>query len=155
MTITPADMWMVPSHLTLVKSPDPILRQVSKVVGEDEFGPELQKFADQLSTTMFTEEGVGLAAVQVGVLQRVLVLIANGTVLQMVNPTIKSASRLRIEHTEKCLSYPGIRKKTNRSRQVVVTYRTPLGQTCTHTFLGFDAIVVQHEMDHLDGKTIG
>jgi peptide deformylase len=59
-----------------------------------------------------------------------------------------------MHYDEKCLSVPNRIRRMTRSRSVTVEWRTPTGETQTRQFMGYDAVVVQHEMDHLDGKTL-
>jgi len=141
--------------LGLITYPNPLLSQISREVREDEFGGALANFTDDLLRVMVREVGVGLAAVQVGDLRRILVLRAGDRLVRMVNPTlVKKSALLQPTMKERCLSFPGKERAKVRSRSVTVMYRTCTGETKTETFYGYDARVVQHEMDHLDGKTI-
>lgn len=143
------------SPLKLVLAPNPLLKQVSREVREDEFGTDLLNLTTNMLVTMVEEKGVGLAAVQVGDLRRILVANIDGRAVRMVNPRLLASNQTKREHRERCLSYPGIEKTTLRAKRISVEYRTPTGQVVTETFDGYNSIVIQHEMDHLDGKTIG
>lgn len=140
--------------LALVPLPDPRLHQVSREVRPDEFGDDLERHMRAMVDTMHAERGVGLAGVQVGDMRRVLVAVLDGEVVLMVNPAITQRSKVTQSDREGCLSVPGRVALRSRSRQVTVEYQDPQGGFASRTVRGFSARVVQHEVDHLDGKTI-
>ena len=137
---------------------DPILRQRSRKVRE--FGPELGQLIDDMIETMREAPGVGLAAPQVGVLRRVIVVEVPkdeedpeaGTLLyEMVNPEIVKAAREIVEGEEGCLSIPGYVGDVPRHTMVVVRGQDRFGRPVRVRAHGFLARVFQHEIDHLDG----
>ena len=109
---------------------------------------------------MYADGGVGLAAPQVAISLRILVMDVDPDIegdgvglLKMVNPKITSRDG-EIEFEEGCLSVPDFRIKVERSRKIVVEFLDENGQENTLALEGLPAIAVQHEMDHLDGKLI-
>lgn len=145
--------------LQLVTAPDPRLAQPSRPVREDEFGSDLAQHMEAMVGVMRQLQGAGLAGVQVGDLRRLLVMLMrqpDGTSHPepVVNPTITKQSRLRATDVEGCLSFPGKSRQVGRARQITVQYRTPWGEAREVTLSGFESRCLQHEIDHLDGKTI-
>ena len=149
---------MAMSLLPIVTLPDPLLRKVSEPV--ERVDAELLKLADDMLETMYDAPGVGLAAVQVGVPKRLIVLdVADGddepTPLTLINPEI-----LRIEgdatrmHEEGCLSIPDFRIDIERPAKLVVGYIDREGKPQELPAEGLLATAVQHEIDHLNGKLI-
>jgi peptide deformylase len=131
---------------------DPILRKKSALVAS--FGPELRTFVEDLFDCMYREKGVGLAAPQVGRLERVFVLDVEdqeGRVKRaFVNPTLRSREG-QVVGEEGCLSIPGLREDVKRSATIVVEARDPSGEPFTLTAGGLLSRAIQHELDHLDG----
>jgi peptide deformylase len=130
------------------------LNQKSEPLAEGEFG----EFAEQLSQSMLKIMrgfgGIGLAAVQVGVPKRLLVVDAGEGEIVMINPVITSASEETREMEEGCLSFPLQMFKISRPSEVTVEYRKVDGSPAEETFFGLTATAVQHEIDHLDGVTV-
>ncbi len=154
--------------LGILTVPNPILTRKCRAVGPDEFGDDLRRFLSDLAETMFAAPGVGLAAPQVGDLRRMIVIDpGNSTKEQdedgrptnprfkaMVNPIILEASKDKIVWEEGCLSVPDFNEDLARPRRVHVRWLDEYGRPQQEWFEGYDAIVVQHEMDHLDGTVI-
>ena len=154
--------------LGILTVPNPILTRKCRAVGPDEFGEDLRRFLSDLAETMFAAPGVGLAAPQVGDLRRMIVVDpGNSTKEQdedgrptnprfkaMVNPIILEASKDKIVWEEGCLSVPDFNEDLARPRRVHVRWLDEFGRPQQEWFEGYDAIVVQHEMDHLDGTVI-
>jgi peptide deformylase len=141
---------------TIVQDPSR-LRVTSRPIRDDEFGAELDAVMDGMITTLYRERGAGLAGVQVGDARRIILVNLGPNMVpeKMVNPVIVRASRMRQADKEGCLSFPGRLATVTRPRQVTVEYRTPLlGETRSVTLSGFEARCLQHEVDHLNGKTI-
>lgn len=141
----------------IVIYPDKRLKLVSKEV--EIFDGALHDLLDDMYETMVEDNGVGLAAIQIGVDQRVLIInepdendaqLKENT-LEMINPVIleKSGST---KYQEGCLSVPGYFEEVERYRSVKVEYRDRNGNSHTIEDDGFLAIAMQHEMDHLEGK---
>lgn len=131
--------------------PDPILKKKSEplhLVGEEE-----KKLINYMSETMYANQGVGLAAPQVGVSKRVIVADAGEGLLKMVNPRIvlKKGS---FSSEEGCLSLPGRTVEIQRAEEVSVSYTDENNARSVKNFKGLAARVIQHEIDHLDGKLI-
>ncbi len=136
--------------LNVLTWPDPFLRQTAKPVTD--FGPELKTLIDDLFETLYAQKGAGLAAPQVGILQRLCVVdIRQGEPLALVNPRIVAQDE-EIEWTEGCLSLPGVRAKVPRFNNITVEYQTPFGDTQTLLAHELLAVCIAHECDHLDGR---
>ena len=133
--------------------PHPVLKQQAAPVARVD--DALRDFIRDLFETMYAAEGVGLAANQVGVLQRVLVLDTTSRQpelrpLAMLNPVIVSREGETV-YAEGCLSLPGEVEDVARAAVVTVTYLDERGEPQRLCCEGLLAIAVQHELDHLDG----
>jgi peptide deformylase len=138
----------------IVTYPDPILRKTAAPVGKVD--DEIRSLLDDMAETMYADEGVGLAAPQVGVGLRAVVIDVGSEgpgLLKMVNPeVVKQEGEIRWE--EGCLSVPDLRVVVKRHERIAVRY---LDQDGVHRELearGLLAVAVQHEIDHLDGRLI-
>lgn len=151
--------------LPIIEAPNPILSTKAREVRADEFGDDLAQLLEDMAETMYAAPGVGLAAPQVADGRRILVIdpgfegeegeAQKGVFLQkMVNPVIVERSDERITWEESCLSVPEYAVDVKRSRRIRVTWQDATGAEHTQEFVGFPAVVVQHEMDHLEGKTL-
>lgn len=150
-----------PVHLELLQYPHPVLRRVAVPVTD--FGEDLRAFVDRMYEAMDTYKGVGLAAPQVGVSQRLFVTdhgkkAEGGPVSDRrvwINPRITAASGQTV-YEEGCLSFPGIYAKVERHDRFTFHWQDVTGAAHQHAFdvTGgeFLGIVVQHELDHLDGR---
>jgi peptide deformylase len=145
--------------LKIVLYPDDILCKPCRELTQDELGSgqvngrRIDELVDHMAMTMVAKGGVGLAAPQVGIPLRMFVCHTStspGKPFAIVNPVIKEVSGNVVDF-EGCLSLPGISAKIERGELVVVSGNSPKGEYQVHTFQKFDARVVQHEMDHLDG----
>lgn len=134
----------------IVKLGDDILREQAKTVTE--FNEKLSILIDDMIETMFKENGVGLAAPQVGILRRVCVIsIDEGkTIYELVNPTIVKHSGKQI-NSEGCLSVPNRHGEVLRPKKIVVESQNRYGASQTHKVDGFLAVAFCHEIDHLCG----
>ena len=136
--------------LNLVYEGDPMLRRVSRPVTE--ITPRILQLLDDMTETMRHHNGCGLAAVQVGVLRRVVVVeVEPGTVYELINPRIVAWTGEQ-EETEGCLSLPGKWGKTHRPAAVTVR---ALDRNGKEIELRGDDLLCRafcHEIDHLDGK---
>lgn len=138
----------------IVFIPDPILRKVAEPVASVDDGVR-RLMADMLET-MYDGEGVGLAAPQVGVSTRVIVMDCNddgemSSPLKMANPEIISSSSEMATGEEGCLSIPNHRGEVSRPIEVVVRYLDDDNKSQEMEFQGLGAVCVQHEIDHLNG----
>lgn len=134
--------------------PDPRLKKLCEPVTE--ITGELRQLAEDMLETMYDAPGVGLAAPQVGVMKRVLVMdcIKDGPAEPMVliNPEIVWASEDISVYEEGCLSIPEQYAEVKRPAEVTVRWMALDGSAQERQFSGLWATCVQHEMDHLDGK---
>ena len=136
--------------LKIVKEGDPILRKTSRPV--EQITPRILRLLDDMHETLAHAEGVGLAAVQVGVLRRiVLVEDAEGNVLELINPEIIESSEEHQEELEGCLSLPGQWGITDRPMRVRVRAQNRNGTWYETSGEGLQARCFCHEIDHLDG----
>jgi peptide deformylase len=143
--------------LDIITLPDPLLRKASKPV--ERVDAELRKLADDMLKTMYGAPGVGLAAVQVGVPRRLIVFDtaekeAEPNPLVLINPEIVSLGSEMKLHEEGCLSIPGVRVDIERPSTLVVRYLDRDGKPQELAADGLLATVIQHEVDHLNGKLI-
>lgn len=127
---------------------DPILRKTSRPVTE--FNDRLFTLLDDMKETMYKADGVGLAAVQVGVLRRVVVIDCGDGFLELINPEIIKSSG-RQKETEGCLSLPGKSGITLRPSKVKVKAQDRHGEWHEYTGEDLKARCFCHEIDHLDG----
>jgi len=144
----------------IVIYPDKRLKLISKEVNA--FDSELHSLLEDMYDTMLSKKGVGLAAIQIGVSKRVLIinlpdeddddaLPVKSETLEIINPTfIKKEGSCK--HQEGCLSIPGIYEDIERAEHIVLEYQNRYGEKKTIENNNFLAIAIQHEMDHLDGK---
>ncbi len=136
--------------------PDPRLKKLATPV--DDLSDELRKLADDMLETMYDAPGIGLAAPQVGILQRVIVMDCvkdpneKPRPLVMYNPEIVIASDDLNVYEEGCLSLPEQFADVTRPAEVEVRWMDADGKAQQEVFDGLWATCVQHEIDHLDGK---
>jgi len=136
----------------IVVEGDPVLRKVCRPV--EKFDARLHMLLDDMADTMYEAEGVGLAAPQVAILRRVVVIDVgdeNG-LIEMINPKIIYDSREQVCDAEGCLSVPGERGLVSRPKKVVCEYFDRNGEKKEITGEDFLARAICHELDHLDGK---
>ncbi len=139
--------------LEILEFPDPRLRTVAEPVTE--VTDELRTLIDDMFETMYDAPGIGLAATQVNVHQRLLVIDVSedhSEPLVFINPEVEVLDPVLGEYDEGCLSVPGFYETVNRPRRVRVTALDRDGQQFTRELEGLLAICLQHEIDHLDGK---
>ncbi len=132
----------------VVQMGNDVLRKKSKVVTN--FDTKLEDLIDDMWQTMYTNNGMGLAAVQVGVLKRVVVMNVNEMRLELVNPEILSSEGSDVE-SEGCLSCGKIKGKVARPMKVTVKAQDRYGYEFTITGEKYLARCLCHEIDHLDG----
>jgi peptide deformylase len=131
---------------------DPVLREVARPV--EKFDDELAALSRRMVAIMRDAPGVGLAATQLGVVQRVIVYEVDDEPVTLVNPKIVSASADTEVSDEGCLSLPGMTLPVERPVAVRVRARGPRGRRLEYDVEGLEARVIQHETDHLDGVLI-
>ncbi|MCC3144772.1 peptide deformylase [Halanaerobium sp. Z-7514] len=128
---------------------DPVLRSKAKKV--DKITEKTNLLIDNMFETMYAEEGVGLAAPQVGILKRIAVVdIGEGNQIVLINPEIIEEDGKMIME-EGCLSIPGRTGEVIRSKEIKVRSLNRDGEEIEFKAEGFEARAIQHEMDHLDG----
>lgn len=165
------------SVMDIIIVPDPVLRQEAQTV--ETVNADVAKTLDDMAQTMYDGNGIGLAANQVALLKRVLVMdVPKGcweykgedrhgilqigpasqppteeepNLLQMINPQIMQASEQRSVYAEGCLSIPGQYAEVERPAKVTVKYIDQNGKEQIADFEGLDSHCVQHEIDHLNG----
>ena len=137
----------------ILVEPDPFLRQVSHDV--EKVDDELRKLMDDMLETMYSAPGIGLAAIQVGVPKRVIVMDLSKEEakkpLYFVNPKIIIKSKNNSTYEEGCLSVPGQFAEVDRPDQCHISYLDYEGKKKELRAEGLLATCIQHEMDHLEG----
>ena len=147
----------------IVVYPDKRLKEVSKSV--ENFDKDLHTLLDDMYDTMVAKNGVGLAAIQIGVPLRVLIINRpldiesddprvqqpKENTLEVINPVILEAEG-STKFQEGCLSVPGYYEDVNRFKKIKIEYQNRDGEKIIIEDDDFLAIALQHEMDHLDGK---
>ncbi len=132
--------------------PNPELRVVSQPVADERISStEMQKLIKDLIETMAAENGVGIAAPQIGVHERVIIADTDEGPRAFFNPEITERSFKMIESEEGCLSVPGKWGFVKRHRSVSVKAKNEKGENVSLKAEGLLAIIFQHEIDHLDG----
>ena len=138
----------------VVKKGDEVLKKVSRPV--EKFDEKLWELLDDMAETMYKNEGVGLAAPQVGILRRLIVIDMgelSGGPLKLVNPRIIFQEGQQECEEEGCLSFPDCWLTTLRPQRVIVEAMNEEGKTILLTGSGPLAQCFSHEIDHLDGVT--
>ncbi len=136
------------ARLNVVKIGDSVLRE--KCMEVHKFNDNLHRLLDNMAETMYAEQGVGLAAPQVGIPKRVVVIDTEGELIELVNPVIVESSGNQTGE-EGCLSIPGEYEEVSRAAEVTVRGQDREGREITLTGSGMLARAIQHEIDHLDG----
>jgi peptide deformylase len=138
----------------LVLLPDPVLRKKSEPI--ERVDADLQKLADDMLETMYDAPGIGLAAIQVGIPRRMLVIDCSkededNAPLVFINPQIVDSADERATYEEGCLSIPDYYAEVERPAEVTVDYIDKEGRQQQITADGLLATCLQHEIDHLNG----
>ena len=139
--------------LDILEFPDPRLRTVAKPVTQ--VSDSHRELIDNMFETMYNAPGIGLAATQVNVHERILVMDLSeeqNQPLVFINPEVEVLDPELGEYDEGCLSVPGYYETVNRPKRIQVTALDRDGQSFTKELDGLLAICLQHEIDHLDGK---
>ena len=141
------------SILQILEFPDPRLRKIAEPVTV--FDEKLEVLIEDMLETMHEAQGIGLAATQVNVHKRLLVIDVseNGDSPQVyINPTFEILDDELSEYDEGCLSVPGFYETVSRPRIVKISAQDAKGEAFEQTAEGILATCIQHEIDHLDGK---
>ena len=138
----------------IITEPNKILRQISQNV--DKVGKEEQKLMDDMLETMYEAKGIGLAAIQIGVPKRILVMDISKNEekknpMYFVNPIIKNKNSELSTYEEGCLSVPNYFAEIERPKKCEVEYQDYYGVKKILKAEGLLATCIQHEMDHLEG----
>ena len=138
---------------TIITEPNEILRQVSKPVLK--VGDEERKLMDDMLETMYAANGIGLAAIQIGIPKRIIVMDiskdGNKNPMFFVNPLIKNKDKEKTTYEEGCLSVPNYFAEVERPKYCEVEYLDYSGESKILKADGLLATCIQHEMDHLEG----
>lgn len=141
------------SILNVLRFPDKRLRTIATPV--EQVTPEIQSIVDDMLDTMYDEKGVGLAATQVDIHQRIVVMDCadegERQPIVMINPEI-TASEGSVKNEEGCLSVPGTYASVERAEKIKVKALDRNGESFEFEAQGLLAVCVQHELDHLIGK---
>jgi len=147
------------ASLSIVKYPQAILKKKAKAVGE--ITSEIEQLIPEMIETMYENEGIGLAAPQIGISERIIIVEGSreprnqqGKPLVFLNPVIAKKIGPLIEGEEGCLSLPGIFVMVKRVEKVDVICMTREGEKVKIRAEGLAARIFQHEVDHLNGKLI-
>jgi len=132
----------------IVEMGDPVLREKCRPVKH--ITPNIHKLLENLAETMYDANGVGLAAPQIGVPKRVIVVDVGDGLMELINPEIVSCDGAETDF-EGCLSLPGVRGEVVRAARVTVTGYDRNGKKVEYTGEGLLARAFQHEIDHLEG----
>lgn len=145
--------------LPVILHPASILREKSSAVNE--ITPEIIRLLDDMVDTMYSQDGIGLAAPQVNVAKRLVVMDIEpreegqrGNLVKLINPEIISASETKTVLDEGCLSLPQMRVELTRPEFVTVRYMDVTGKIQEIEADGLMSKCLQHEIDHLDGVLI-
>lgn len=128
---------------------DPILREVCASLNESELD-YVKGLVPEMTIILTRENGIALAANQVGVTKRFFILKRNDIVNLIINPEITSYSSPSLGE-EGCLSIPGVSAKIARAQTISLNFRNEDFNECNETFSGIEAVAIQHEIDHLNG----
>ena len=138
--------------LNILHFPDTKLRQKAELV--EVFDEKLKILANDMLETMYDAKGIGLAAVQVNIIKRLIVIDISeerNNPLILINPVIKTTDE-KIQFEEGCLSVPGFYEKVDRFNKIEFQAQDLSGNYFSNKVEGLLAVCVQHEIDHLDGK---
>ena len=139
---------------TIITEPNKLLRQISKSV--DRVGEDEQRLMDDMLETMYAANGIGLAAIQIGIPKRIIVMDISKDKdkkepMYFVNPIIKDKAVLKSTYEEGCLSVPNQFAEIDRPKKCEVEYLDYNGEKKLLIAEGLLATCIQHEMDHLEG----
>ena len=141
--------------MQIIIAPDSRLNQISKKVKI--IDDSIISTLNQMLECMYQNNGIGLAAPQVGILKRLIVIDCSDSKdtnkpLKLINPEIVKLSKDISEFEEGCLSLPSQYAKVTRPSEITLKYKNTEGLLCETEFSGLEATCIQHEIDHLDGK---
>ena len=135
--------------LTILTDENKLLRKKSKRVAN--IDDSIKNLCVSLIDTMISNNGVGLAAPQCGILKQIVIALIDNEPKIFINPEIISTSNELVSGEEGCLSIPGTFIEKKRYNTVTVKYRNIKGRPCLDNYEGLSARILQHEIDHLHG----
>ena len=135
--------------LTIRTLGDKVLTQKAKRVAS--IDDTIRNFCASMIDTMIKSDGIGLAANQVGILKRIIIVSDEGNIKVLINPEITYFSEEKVPFEEGCLSLPETFLTITRSENIMVKYRDLKGKPRIEKYFGLTARIIQHEVDHLDG----
>lgn len=143
--------------LQILQYPHPVLKEVAKEVTKEEINDDFRATIEEMSGLMNEAQGVGLAAIQVGIKKRFFLMIddldnAEQKVIAIINPEIVAQAG-EVNDEEGCLSFPGVNAKVKRSETVKVKGLNEFGEEIEIEKNGYLARCIEHEIDHLNGVT--
>jgi peptide deformylase len=144
--------------LEVLQFPDPRLRDVATSLQEGDVDDALRELAENMLETMYDEPGIGLAATQVGVSKRLIVMDVGWSEegerdpRVLLNPEIVRAEGRTVSEDEGCLSVPDFKADVHRHERVIVRARSVDWKELEFDATGLESFCFQHEIDHLDGK---
>ncbi|QIW11060.1 peptide deformylase [Francisella sp. LA112445] len=143
--------------LEILKYPHPVLKEVAEEVKSEEINDQLRETLDEMREMMLDANGVGLAAIQVGIKKRFFIMFDNlddssPEIIAIINPKIIEQDGEVIDE-EGCLSFPGVSAKVKRATSVKISALNEFGEEVIIQKEGFLARCIQHEIDHLNGIT--
>ncbi|QLE79024.1 peptide deformylase [Francisella sp. Scap27] len=143
--------------LQILQYPHPVLKEVAKEVSKDEINDDFRATLEEMAGLMNEANGVGLAAIQVGIKKRFFIMIESlnsdeHNVITIINPEIVE-EKGEINDEEGCLSFPGVNAKVKRAETVKVKGLNEFGEEIEVEKEGYLARCIQHEIDHLNGIT--
>lgn len=138
--------------LTIRTLGDKVLTQKAKRVAS--IDDTLRTLCASMVDTMIKNDGIGLAANQVGILKRIIIVSDEGNIKVLINPEITYFSEQKVPFDEGCLSLPQTFLTITRSENIMVKYRDLKGKPRMEKYSGLTARIIQHEVDHLDGITM-
>ncbi len=148
---------VLPMLRPVLQFPDPRLREKAQPVAKDEVTPELRQLAADMAETMYDEPGIGLAATQVGVAKRLIVMDLDWSddgernPRMLLNPEIVRREGRATSEMEGCLSVPDFKSDVERDARVLVRARSLDWEELEFDATELEAFCFQHEIDHLDG----
>jgi len=142
---------MAQHKFSILKYPSPVLRKKAERIGH--ITDEIREIMDGMVEVMRRNQGIGLAAPQIGSTLRIVVVILGDEIFRVINPKYLKTEGVGVME-EGCLSLPSITVKVKRARKVMLEYLDENGRLLKRTFEGLSAVVLQHEIDHLEGRLI-
>ncbi|MDB2384798.1 peptide deformylase [Endozoicomonas sp.] len=139
--------------LEILEYPDPRLRKVAQPVAE--VNDEIRQIVSDMLETMYASKGVGLAATQVDIHQRIVVMDMSeegDSPIVLINPNFEGVTDEKSEWQEGCLSVPGFYETLGRLEKIKLTALNEQGEEYAMELDGLASVCVQHELDHLEGK---